>query len=247
MGLLCIFYYIAMGVIVRFNQSVAWIWPLAGGLCIVRFLFTERKIRTGKRPPWPRWLTVAFHTFLAIGFAWFFTVEGFVFFNSFEQGPEDLDYIIVLGGKVNGTEPSGVLLNRIEYAYEYMAANPGTIAIASGGQGPDEGISEAQCIFNGLVARGIDPSRIWLEEQATSTEDNLAYSFAMINDPAKTVGIVTNNFHMFRSLRLAAAAFPEYDVHGISVHTTPLSYPHYMVREALATTVEALHGNMTFF
>ena len=246
-GIACLAYYIAMGVIVRFNQSVAWIWPLASLLLLVRFFMVCRMRRTGKRPFWPRWITVVFHTLLAAGFAWFFTVEGMVFSGSFASAPDNADYIVVLGGKVNGTEPSGVLNNRIEYACDYMARNPDCLCVASGGQGDDEGISEAQCIYNGLTRMGISPDRIILEENSSSTRENLIFSFDIIGDETATVAVITNNFHMFRTMRLARALFPERTVYGISVHTTPLSYPHYMMRESLSTTVEALKGEISLF
>ena len=61
------------------------------------------------------------------------------------------DYIIVLGAGVNGTVPSMSLQDRIDAAYDYLAANPGCIGILSGGQGPGEDISEAQCMAERLI------------------------------------------------------------------------------------------------
>ena len=113
------------------------------------------------------------------------------------------DYIVVLGAKVNGTSPSRTLRERIDAAADYLKANPETIAVVSGGQGPDEGISEALCMFNGLVDRGIQPERIWMEGQATSTWENLHLSLDLIEEKTghrpEQIGVVSSEFHLFRA------------------------------------------------
>ena len=113
------------------------------------------------------------------------------------------DYIVVLGAKVNGTSPSRTLRERIDAAAEYLKAHPDAVAVVSGGQGPDEGISEAQCMFNGLTDRGIGADRIWMEDQATSTWENLNFSLNLIEARTGTrpekIGVVSSEFHLFRA------------------------------------------------
>lgn len=246
-GAASIAYFLAMGIVVRFDQSMAWVWPALGVLLILRGAVASYMRRTGKRPPFPRWITVVFHTVLALGFAWFLFIEGFVFFGSFERAPDGVDYIVVLGARVNPDGPSGVLNNRIEYAQDYMERVNTCTCIASGGQGSDEHMSEAACIAEELARRGIDPARILIEDASFSTRENCVNSFAMIADDSRTVAIVTNNFHMFRSMRTARELYPEYTIYGISVHTTPISYPHYMMREAFAVTNELVRGSIRLF
>jgi uncharacterized SAM-binding protein YcdF (DUF218 family) len=119
----------------------------------------------------------------------------------------DCDYIIVLGAKVNGTSPSRTLRERIDAAYAYLTAHPQTIAVVSGGKGSDEGISEALCMFNGLVDRGIDPARIWMEDQAASTWANLNLSLNLIEEKTGTrptkIGLVSSEFHLYRATLFA--------------------------------------------
>lgn len=115
----------------------------------------------------------------------------------------ECDYIVVLGAKVNGTSPSRTLRERIDAAAEYLKAHPQAVAVVSGGKGSDEGISEAQCMFNGLVDRGIDPERVWMEDQAESTWGNLNLSLALIKEksgirPTK-IGLVSSEFHLCRA------------------------------------------------
>lgn len=127
-------------------------------------------------------------------------------------------YIVVLGAKVNGTAPSRTLQERIDAAAKYLAAYPETIAVVSGGQGADEGISEAQCMYNGLVQRGIAPERIWLEDQATSTWENLNFSLDLIEEKTGTrpeeIGLLSSEFHLYRGTLFAKEC-------GVTAHGIP--------------------------
>ena len=118
------------------------------------------------------------------------------------------DYIVVLGCGVNGTVPSLSLRNRIDAAYAYLSANPDTICVVSGGQGPDEDITEAACMKRELTTMGIDPARIWEEDRSTSTKENLEFTLALIEANTglrpKTMGIVSSEYHLYRAGLLAA-------------------------------------------
>jgi uncharacterized SAM-binding protein YcdF (DUF218 family) len=124
------------------------------------------------------------------------------------QTPADgCQYIIVLGARVHGTGPSSILTERIDAAERYLNDNPETIAVLSGGQGDDELISEAQCMYNELTARGISPDRLWLESTSTSSMENLRFSLALLEEktgakPA-SIGIVTSEFHIYRTTCIA--------------------------------------------
>ena len=91
-------------------------------------------------------------------------------------------YMIVLGTKVEGTEPSPMLNDRIKAAARYMEENPHVIAIATGYQAEGAEISEAQCIFNGLTERGISPDRIRMDDRATSTRENFQYALELLEE-----------------------------------------------------------------
>ena len=118
------------------------------------------------------------------------------------------DYILVLGAKVNGTGPSLPLQERIDTAREYLETHPDTVAVLSGGQGADEGISEAQCMFNELTAMGIAPQQLWMEDRSTSTRENLKFSLELIEEKTGSrptaIGLVSSEFHMYRAGLCAA-------------------------------------------
>lgn len=119
----------------------------------------------------------------------------------------DCQYVLVLGCKVNPNGPSLSLSERIDATYQYLTKNPNAICIASGGQGPDEPMTEAQCIYNRLTAMGIDPNRIWLEENSTSTWENLNFSMDLIEEKTGSrptaIGLVSSEYHLFRAGLLA--------------------------------------------
>lgn len=117
------------------------------------------------------------------------------------------DYLIVLGAGVKGDAPSAILQDRIDAAYAYLTEHPATVCIATGGKGDDENLSEAQCIYNRLTEMGIDGSRIWLEDQATSTVENFRYSIELLQSKTsstpESVGVLSNEFHLFRASLMA--------------------------------------------
>jgi uncharacterized SAM-binding protein YcdF (DUF218 family) len=148
--------------------------------------------------------------------------------------PQNADYLIVLGAKVNGTVPSLALNERIKTAAAYLLNNKNTIAIASGGKGPGEDISEAEAIKQELVKYGVSDSRIFLEDRSTDTYENVQFSKGFIPQKAIHGIIVTNNFHVFRSIRIAKD-------HGLVVTGLPAKTPKTAivksyVREYLAIT-----------
>ena len=237
-GILCLVYYLGMGFAITFSQSMLWLWPLAAVVCFVRYGLVRWSV------PLPRWFILCWRIALTLGFALFLFVESFVVSGSFARAPEKLDAVIVLGAKVNGTAPSGALDQRIDAAAAYLRDNPETLCIASGGQGDDEGISEAACIRKGLMAQGIAESRIIMEEYSTSTETNFLHSMPLLDPDVRTVGVVTNNFHIYRALRLARVQGWNVEFYGIPAACTPAGYLHYAIREFCALVVLKLRGTI---
>ena len=114
----------------------------------------------------------------------------------------DYDALIVLGAAVHGDRVTWVLSNRLDTAYDYAAAHPETVLVVSGGQGDGESVTEASAMAGYLTRRGLDPSRILLEDRAESTAENFAFSKAIIDEtlgPDASIGFVTTRFHVFRA------------------------------------------------
>ena len=108
-------------------------------------------------PLFGRVVTRAFTVILVIGLLVVGVTEAIIIHASFGSPKEQVEYMVVLGAKVNPDGPSVSLWDRICGAYEYMEAHPEVIAVLSGGQGSDEPITEAECMHRELVNLGIDP------------------------------------------------------------------------------------------
>ena len=58
-------------------------------------------------------------------------------------------------------------------------------------------------MYEGLLKKGMDPSRLWIEDKATSTWTNLQYSLALIESRTgvrpETIGILSSEYHLFRA------------------------------------------------
>ena len=185
---------------------------------------------------------------LCAGLAVFAATEGFIIHAS-RGNPGDSDYLLVLGAKVNENGPSLALRNRIDAAYDYLTAHPDCIAILSGGQGSDEPMTEAQCMFRELTARGIDPSRLWLEDQSTNTWENLKFSRALLEENTgsapEQIALVSSEFHLFRA-GLFARRFG-FHIQGVPAATTlPLLKANYFIREAVAVWYYLLFGGKIY-
>ena len=140
---------------------------------------------------------------LLAGILAFVVAEGCIFAHYRDAGRPDLDYIIVLGAQMKPAGPSIVLKFRLDAAYDYLVENENTICVVSGGQGPNEPCTEAKGMYDYLVGRGIAPERILMEDRSTDTSENIAFSAEIIGGTDYDVGIVTNNFHVFRGMMLA--------------------------------------------
>lgn len=139
--------------------------------------------------------------------------------------------VVVLGCKVVGTQPSMMLEERLQAAYKYLTDNPDAMCILSGGQGNDEEISEAQCMYNYLVDKGISNDRLIMENKSTSTRENLQFSDEIIKIRGlnEEIVIITNEFHLYRAGKVA-------DSLGLSHKSVPANtnvwlFPTYYVRE----------------
>ncbi|MGN1304882.1 MAG: YdcF family protein [Oscillospiraceae bacterium] len=154
--------------------------------------------------------------------------------------PENLSAIIVLGCRVNGENPSAMLMQRISAACRYLEEYPEAVVIASGGKGGDELISEAECIRRQLEKRGISPERIILEEKSTSTRENMIFSKALLEEKGITgeIAIVTNEYHLLRAKTIAKKQ--GLDVKCCAARTVPIYLPPYWVREIFGNVYEFL-------
>ncbi|WP_144463440.1 YdcF family protein [Siminovitchia fortis] len=113
------------------------------------------------------------------------------------------EYALVLGAKVNGETPSLSLQYRLEAALQYAEQHPHVKLVLSGGQGPDEFVSEAEAMKRYLVAHGIPENRFILEKNSSSTYENILYSTKLLPPSTKGITIITSGYHLARARKIA--------------------------------------------
>ena len=158
--------------------------------------------------------TKVFTVVLILGLLVVGITEAIIIQKSFGNPKQSVDYMVVLGAKVNKDGPSVSLWDRICGAYTYLEEHPEVTAIVSGGQGTDEPITEAECMYRELVLLGIDPKRIWVEDEATSTWENLNFTLDLIEEKTgerpQKLGVLSSEYHLFRASLFARVCDVEF-------------------------------------
>ncbi|MBR6046414.1 MAG: YdcF family protein [Ruminococcus sp.] len=145
---------------------------------------------------------------------------------------EEPSAVVVLGCQVKGERPSRMLGRRLDAAIGYLDSHPEIPVIVSGGQGWDEAISEALCMKNYLVEQGIAEDRIIMEDKSTSTDENLEFSFAILDGMglSRNIVLVTDGYHQYRA-SLIAERHGVGNLGAVSASTEFRYLPTYWVRE----------------
>lgn len=224
---------------IRSGSSFYLIWGLGG----LFFIGLALMVKFDWWSQFPLLLRRVICGVLLAGVLAFVVAEGCIFAHYRDQGRPDLDYIIVLGAQMKERGPSVVLQFRLDAAYDYLIANENTLCVVSGGQGPNEPCTEAQGMYDYLVEKGISPERILMEDKSTDTSENIAFSAEVIGGTDKDVGIVTNNFHVFRGMMLARHAGFE-NACGISARSNIYFQPNNLVREFFGIMKDLVCGNL---
>ncbi len=147
------------------------------------------------------------------------------------------DFLIILGcGLQKDGTPTPLLRGRIERAlafYERQKAETGKelTFVTSGGQGPDEAVSESASMKRYLIERGIPEERILEEDRSTDTLENMRFSKEKIweIDPTAKIAFSTTNYHVFRSGLFARRV--KMRAVGMGAETKWYFWPNAAVRE----------------
>lgn len=131
----------------------------------------------------------------------FVVLLGLVLSGSHDEISGEPKVMVILGCKVESWGPSILLQDRLDKALDYLEDHPNLTVVVSGGQGADEPMSEAQCMYDYLTAHGVDGSRILLEDQSHNTWENLRFTRALLEEQgvdASQMVVVSNGFHLTR-------------------------------------------------
>lgn len=201
------------------------IWEMIGVFFFIWAILLQKKFFDSRRT-----LKIIFHSMIIVVLAVITMLGGMITTEFKSKGHQNLDYIIVLGAQVRENGPSVVLQYRLDVAIEYLNKNPDTICIVSGGQGANEPFSEAEGMAKYLLENGIEMKRILLEDKSRNTVENIQNSKDLMGESYNGVGIITNNFHVFRAVQIAKTQGLK-GVSGIAADSNALYLPNNVLRE----------------
>lgn len=152
----------------------------------------------------------------------------------------DRDFIIILGCSIDkrgGLLPllKGRVNRAARFAWDQERETGKPVKyVPSGGQGPNEVISEGTAMEFYLLTHGAEDFEVFPEKKSRSTWENMVFSKKVIDglDPEAKVAFATTNYHMLRSGILARKA--GIDAEGIAAGTKWYFWPNGFVREFFA-------------
>lgn len=229
LGILSVLYYsFIVWYTKRLNSTFSWFWIafaiLNIGLGVLVYAV-------------PDWIDRIVLTVAVLFWLIFFAVEVLVLCAMVSMPQKKAKYIIILGAQIRGKEITGSLKRRLDKGLLYLQRNPETVCIVSGGKGKGEAISEAEAMADYLKKKGVDETRILMEDKSTTTLENLMFCRLVVDDIEKDkIGIISNNFHIYRAMKMAKRIGYK-KIFAIPASTNMILFPNYMVREFFAVFV----------
>lgn len=253
---------LALIFIIVFSMPLKWgvlnIGNIVGGLIclvlIIRFGFSKQYKSAKEKFCKKKAVKIIWRIFsvASITFAIYACIVSCLMIGFSLDAPKEPATAIVLGAKVNNYGPSVPLLKRIQAGENYLNNNPNTVAVVTGGKGTDEYISEGDCMYNCMVQDGIEADRIFVENKAQNTYQNIEFSYNLIkeNKLDDSLAIVTDSYHQLRARLIARKQGITTDIGAVNTSLvgatrfeticTVFNYPTYFVREWFAIPVEFL-------
>lgn len=144
----------------------------------------------------------------------------------------DFEVIVVFGAGLFQDVISRSLKVRLDKAYQLAIQCPLAIIIVTGGQGKNETVSEALAMADYLIQKGIASERIILEDQSTTSYENLVYALKKYDFRQQKTALVSNQFHLYRIENLAK----KLGIQGVGVsgYLHSVALPVFYTREYFA-------------
>lgn len=114
---------------------------------------------------------------------------------------KDYDAILVLGAGLRNGKPSPVLKDRLDTAYEVYESGASNKIIVSGDHGTKT-YDEVNVMKDYLINKGVPSENIFMDHAGFSTYDSIYRAKEIFQ--AKKIVIVTQEFHLYRSLYVAS-------------------------------------------
>lgn len=137
---------------------------------------------------------------------------------------KDIDYMLVLGAKVNGNKPSLMLKDRLDKAIEVYNQN-NNIKIILSGDGRTKEYDEVSVMQEYLLNLGVSKDNIILDKEGLSTSTSI-YNLKN-NFKVDKVLIVTQEYHLYRSLYISN----KLDIESYGISAKKENYHGWLFRE----------------
>ena len=153
---------------------------------------------------------------------------------------QDKSHIIILGCAIrsDGT-PTPLLRGRIDRALNFARrqkekTGKDVYFVTSGGQGPNEVVSESACMKQYLMEQGVPEAQIIEEDQSTSTFENMKFSKEKIQAQGEEgkIAFSTTQYHVFRSGIISSGL--DMKAVGMGAKTKWYFWPNAAVREFIS-------------
>lgn len=243
-GILCFFYAFAM-YFSGFGGFLSFVWLIPAFLGPLWAGMLVEKINLRK---WQKRMMLFVLTPIIV---FFLVVEVIIFSGFFEKPKEEPEYIVVLGTTVYEHGPCYLLRQRLKEGAKWAETYKDAKIVVTGGQGKTEPFTEGSEMKRYLIEElGVAEERIIVEEASVNTYENMTFTGEILEKQDEKfsyettpVLVVTNNFHMYRAIKIARKAGFE-TVSGAPAGTYIFLFPHYMVREFCAIIKNTAMGRM---
>lgn len=194
----------------------------------------------------PSWIIFVLSFICIVDIVFTLTFIGYLFYSLLYQVTpvrKTVHYIIILGAGIRSEEVTPLLRSRLDKAIEYQEKQTEKIIfVVSGGQGPDEPVSEAFAMRKHLLSRGIPNEQIIFEDKSTTTLENMLFSKQKIREDWESqseepvILFSTSNYHVLRGAMYARKA--NIKAEGIGAPVAFYFLPTALIREFIALLVK---------
>lgn len=240
LSIVCAAYYTAV-TYVALDQQMTWIWLGLAVLFLALFLWN----RFWKRHSREKKGSLRIRTFCVTSLFLLLIMTGVVtariLTDMWASPQEDLAFILLLNQNDMAAETEQEWEARLDEAIQYLYDNEETKVIVSGGWDSARGYSEAHTMYAYLLEYGVDGNRVFWEIRSEGTKENLEYARSLCGGHKQAVGIISSDYSMYRTLRIARNQ-GYVQAEPIPTPTTPWLYPHRIAQEILLVLYDKFFG-----
>jgi uncharacterized SAM-binding protein YcdF (DUF218 family) len=188
---------------------------------------------------WRRYLRWLLPAVLAVVLADFVYLASQVWRQAGRDEARPASVIVVFGAAEYRGRPSPVLRGRLERTLELYGRGLANKIVTTGGPGGDPNFTEAGVARDYLVAHGVPPENIIVEDESASTwETVLEVAEIMQRSRLRTCLVVSDGYHLFRIKRQFAGK-------GIEAYGVPRGARFSMpLRDRIWVTIKQVFGYM---